>query len=132
MQRSACRNAMPLRTYARLNEMPAGVPARKRGLTRLKLRFLFVLALGLLLLLTRPFWVRGIAESLICAADDPASAEAVLVENFDIEYPLFEEAARMQRRKPARILVPVPASPSSIVIPFRLRIPYSRLLSASR
>jgi hypothetical protein len=110
MQRSACRNAMALRTYARLDEGRGGAPTGKRAWTRLKLRFLAPIAVGLLLVLTRTFWIRTIAQSLICAADDPASAEAVLVENFEIEYPLFEEAARIQRSKPTRILVPVPAS----------------------
>src|SRR5205814_4947380 len=35
---------------------------------------------------------------------------ALIVENFDPEYPLFEEAARFQRQGVRRILVPVPAS----------------------
>src|SRR5262245_2530461 len=90
--------------------MMRGAPDGRRSWTRLQLRFLAFAALGLVLVLTRTFWIRGIAQSLICAPDDPASAEAVLVENFEIEYPLFEEAARMQRSKPTRVLVPVPAS----------------------
>ena len=34
----------------------------------------------------------------------------MIVENFDTEYPLFEEAARFQRQGARRILILVPAS----------------------
>lgn len=73
------------------------------------LRCVVVVCLCVLIAATRNYWVRIIARSLICPQESGATAEAVIVENFDTEYPVFEEAARLQRRGTRRILIPVPA-----------------------
>jgi hypothetical protein len=61
--------------------------------------------------LTRGYWIRTIADSLICERSAATPVDALLIENFDVEYPLFEEAARLQQQGAPRILVPVPADP---------------------
>jgi hypothetical protein len=60
--------------------------------------------------LTRASWLPPIAWGLVCA---PAgtSADAIIVENFNPTYLLFERAAALQRaRSSTRVLVPVSAS----------------------
>src|SRR5215212_2425393 len=78
------------------------------------LRCAVVASLLGLMTATRSYWIHGIAGSLMCAPETGASAEALILENFDPEYPLFEEAARFQRQGVRRILVPVPASRDGI------------------
>ena len=74
------------------------------------LRCVVVVSVCLLIAVTRNYWVRIIARSLMCPQESGATAEAVIVENFDTDYPLFEEAARFQHRGTRRILIPVAAS----------------------
>ena len=63
-------------------------------------------------LLTHGLWLPAIAHSLVCT-DEVASFEAVLVENFDPDYRLFERAAALQRGSASiRVLVPTPTSSS--------------------
>jgi hypothetical protein len=58
---------------------------------------------------TRGWWSVAIAESLVCDAD-AAPSDAILVENFDIDYLTFETAARLRQAGVApRVLVPVAA-----------------------
>src|SRR5712692_10532047 len=62
--------------------------------------------------LTRGLWLAFIGHSLVCSGD-AASADAILVENFDPDYRLFERAADLEREGwSARILVPTPTSSS--------------------
>src|SRR5687768_11850083 len=57
------------------------------------------------------FWVRTIADSLTCSATGAAS-DAILIENFDPDYLLFEHAGRLQMAGLApRIFIPVKAFP---------------------
>ena len=59
---------------------------------------------------TRKAWVASIGRSLVCG-EDLAAADAILVENFDPDYRLFERAAELERRGwSTRILVPARTS----------------------
>lgn len=56
--------------------------------------------------LTRGLWLPSIASSLVCA-EEVVSSDAIVVENFDPDYRLFERAASLQQRgMSARVLVP--------------------------
>ncbi len=56
--------------------------------------------------LTRGWWLTFIGHSLVCGGDI-ASADAILVENFDPDYRLFERAAELERNGwSTRTLVP--------------------------
>ena len=56
--------------------------------------------------LTRGWWLPFIGHSLVCK-ENIASADAIVVENFDPDYRLFERAAELQRDGwSARTLVP--------------------------
>lgn len=60
--------------------------------------------------LTRGFWVAQIGRSLVCA-ESVAPSDAMLIENFDPNYLLFERAAALEKAKAAPVtLVPVQAS----------------------
>jgi len=79
-----------------------------------KLWAALLLVLPLSVAVTRGFWVRTIANDLTCSKDDGRS-DALLIENFDPEYILFEEAATLQRTGIAsRVLVPVEVTPREI------------------
>jgi len=59
---------------------------------------------------TRGCWLPQIGRSLVCV-EDIAPSDAILVENFDPNYLLFERAAALEKAKLApRTLVPVVAS----------------------
>lgn len=60
--------------------------------------------------LTRGTWIPAIGGSLVCKeADGPV--DTILVENFDLNYLVFEQAAALQRtRVGARTLIPTEAS----------------------
>src|SRR6266849_5991118 len=61
---------------------------------------------------TRGWWLTFIGHSLVCGGDI-ASADAILVENFDPDYRLFERAAELEQNGwSARILVPTRTSSS--------------------
>jgi hypothetical protein len=60
--------------------------------------------------LTSRYWTAQIARSLICA-EDVTPSDAMLVENFDVNYLLFERAETLERAGVARVaLVPVEVS----------------------
>src|SRR2546425_12209069 len=74
----------------------------------------FRLAMGsgllLLVLLTRGFMVSTIGRHLVCD-EQRGSADAILVDNFDVNYLLFERAAALYREgASSRVLVPVEVS----------------------
>jgi hypothetical protein len=87
---------------------------RKESLkTTWKFRLALVCCLSLLVFLTRGSWIPGIERSLICA-EHIRTADAILVENFDVDYLPFERAAALQQEGfSSRILVPVVAPPES-------------------
>jgi hypothetical protein len=66
--------------------------------------------------LTRGYWLPSIAQDLICR-ERLAPSDAILVENFDPSYLVFERAASLQRaRLSSRVLVPVSTTaPNSVV-----------------
>jgi len=67
------------------------------------------LLLVLILYVTRGFWTAKISESLTCQEQIEPS-DALLIENFDPDYLLFERAAALQNAGiAARIFVPVEA-----------------------
>ena len=75
------------------------------------------LRLGLLTLaiialwLTSGWWTLAIARSLVCDAS-LAPSDAILVENFDPDYLLFERATKLRRAGlAARVLVPIKTDP---------------------
>jgi hypothetical protein len=60
--------------------------------------------------LTRGFWISQIGRSLVCA-ESVAPSDAMLIENFDPNYLLFERAESLEKARLAPVtLVPVPAS----------------------
>ena len=62
--------------------------------------------------LTHRLWFPAIARSLVCTGEE-ASFEAVLVENFDPDYRLFERTAALQRESVStRVLVPTATASS--------------------
>lgn len=59
--------------------------------------------------LSRGWWTAAIARSLVCNADSAVS-DAILIENFDPAYLVFEHARNLrQAGVAARVLVPVPS-----------------------
>ena len=65
---------------------------------------------GLAVWLTSGWWTVAVADSLVCE-NDAAPSDAILIENFDFDYLLFERAAQMRRAGlAARVLVPLPVA----------------------
>jgi len=67
--------------------------------------------IGLLLVsaayLLRPFWIPAVGRSLVCN-DRLGPADAILVENFDVDYLPFERAAKLQNQGLSeRIFIPI-------------------------
>ena len=63
--------------------------------------------------LTRGWWTLAAAGSLVCQGN-LAPSDAILVENFDPHYLVFEHASRLRRAGFARrVLVPVPTHPGT-------------------
>ena len=63
--------------------------------------------------LTSGWWTVALAESLVCRTN-AAPSDAILVENFDADYLLFERATELRRKGLAhRVLVPVRMDPTS-------------------
>jgi hypothetical protein len=63
--------------------------------------------------LTRGLWTVAIARSLVCDANG-APSDAILVENFDPDYLVFERATRLRRAGfAARVLVPISTDPGT-------------------
>lgn len=84
---------------------------RKESLkTTWTFRLSVVGGLVLLVSLTRGFWVQGIGRSLICA-EDVTAADAILIDNLEGNYQLFERAtALFKEGRAPRVLVPVTMS----------------------
>lgn len=58
------------------------------------------------------FWTGPIARVLVCQAQEPAPGSAIVLENFDVNYLIFQRAAELRRNGVSgRIVVPVEASP---------------------
>ncbi len=56
-----------------------------------------IIALVLLFYLTEPLWAHAIAESLVCTqASHVERADAILIDDFDLDYLLFERARHLQ------------------------------------
>lgn len=72
--------------------------------------------LGLVVLalwLTSGWWTASIGRSLACAPDR-APTDAILIDNFDTQYLVFERASDLRRSGRApRVLVPVPVDPGT-------------------
>ena len=78
--------------------------------TTWKLRAAILVVVIVVGVLTRGFWATQVAGSLVCA-EDLTPSDAILVENFDPSYPVFQRAAALERAGIApRILVPVESS----------------------
>jgi hypothetical protein len=76
---------------------------------------LVLVALFVTAALTSRYWTVQIARSLVCA-EEATPSDAMLIENFDPEYLLFERAAELEERGIARIaVVPVEASSDASV-----------------
>ena len=74
----------------------------------LRLGVAFLVAVALIL--TREYWTIWVGRSLVCT-EEIAPSDAIVVENFDPDYLVFEEAATLQRAGLAqRVLVPTEAS----------------------
>lgn len=75
--------------------------------TTWKLRLFIGLVLAAVVIVPRGFWAKEIGQSLACE-EDVVHSDALLVENFDINYPVFQRAAALQRAGvSSRALVPV-------------------------
>src|SRR6267142_1632397 len=78
--------------------------------TTWKCRLLILMFVVLFAFLTRVFWIPWIGRSLVCR-EDVAPSDAILVENFDPDYRVFERAAALQKAGfSGRILIPTEAS----------------------
>lgn len=81
--------------------------------TTWKLRFGVLALLVIVPWLTSGCWTAAIGRSLVCDAS-LAPSDAILVENFDPDYLLFERARNLRRAGlAARVLVPVPVDPTT-------------------
>jgi hypothetical protein len=77
--------------------------------TTWKFRAAVILAFIILVVLPRAFWARQIGQSLECD-ERIVTSDALLLENFDIDYPVFAHAAALQKTGvAARAFVPVKA-----------------------
>jgi hypothetical protein len=62
---------------------------------------------------TRGWWTVAVARSLVCEANASPS-DAILVENFDPDYLVFDRAAQIRRTGiAARVLVPIQTDPAT-------------------
>jgi|SRR5438034_6362717 len=79
--------------------------------TTWKLRVAALIVVILTVALTRGFWAVAIGRSLVCAEEELAPSDVILLENFDPNYLVFERTAALQKARLAlRALVPVEAS----------------------
>src|SRR5688572_24263414 len=75
--------------------------------TTWKFRFGFVGLVVVMMWLTHGWWAAAVARSLVCDAN-AAPSDAILVENFDNDYLVYERAANLRRAGlAARVLIPV-------------------------
>jgi hypothetical protein len=81
--------------------------------TTWKLRLLIVIVLVAAVVVPHAFWARKIGQSLVCK-EQVGSSDALLIENFDINYLIFERAAALQRAGvSAKAFVPIGADTDS-------------------
>src|SRR5262245_14135905 len=81
--------------------------------TTWRFRVGFVALVVIVAWLTHGWWTVAIARSLVCEANS-APSDAILVENFDPDYLVFERATRLRRAGLAtRVLVPIQTDPGS-------------------
>jgi hypothetical protein len=74
--------------------------------TTWKFRLLVLLVLSALVILPRGFWARKIGQSLVCA-EQVVPSDALVLENFDISYLVFERARNLKKAGIApRVLIP--------------------------
>jgi hypothetical protein len=85
--------------------------SRKEGLrTTWTFRALVLVGFIALALLTRSVWEPGVGRSLVCEERTPI-ADAILIDNLDWQYLVFERAARLYKAGVSpRVIVPVPAA----------------------
>jgi hypothetical protein len=102
-------------------QKPFGTPGWTRHLvyraehtrTTWKLRLGLLTLVLVSLWLTSGWWTVAVARSLVCDAS-PALSDAILIENFDPDYLLFERATRLRRAGlAARVLVPIWRDPGT-------------------
>jgi hypothetical protein len=68
----------------------------------------------LILFLTQGLWLGMIGRALVCSPQQVRSGDAILIDNFERNYLLFERAAELRARGTApRVLIPTEASPGS-------------------
>lgn len=90
--------------------------------TTWKLRLGIVAVVVLVAVLTRGLWTRSLARSLACV-EEVGKSDAIVVENFEPNYLLFERAAALQRTGFAsRVLVPTEASHDDATVPNRVSV----------
>jgi len=81
--------------------------------TTWKFRVGFVVLVLAVVWLTSSWWTVAIARSLVCEANG-APSDAILIENFDPDYRIFEQATRLRKAGYAsRVLVPAAQDPNS-------------------
>ena len=82
--------------------------------TTWKLRALLVAIGVLLVVVSKPMWTWLVARPLMCGGASASPATAILIENLEPEYLLFEHVAWLRSRcATGRVLVPVQASPDA-------------------
>jgi len=78
--------------------------------TTWKCRLAILISVILIASLTRGFWIPSLGRSLTCT-EEVGPSDAILVENFDPNYLLFERAAALEKAGlSAKVLVPTEAS----------------------
>ena len=83
--------------------------------TTWKLRLVIVLVLAAILVLPQRFWTAQIGRSLVCKEQVDRS-DALLLENFDTDYLVFEHAAALKKAGIAsRVFVPASEGTSSSI-----------------
>jgi hypothetical protein len=82
--------------------------------TTWKFRLGVVVLVALAVWVTRPWWIVAVASSLVCESN-LAPSDAILVENFDHDYLVFERATELRRAGlAARVVVPVRADSNGL------------------
>lgn len=81
--------------------------------TTWKFRLGVLILIAVALRLTSGWWTAALGRSLVCAGGT-APGDAILIENFESEYLLFERASALrQMGRATRVLVPVPVTPGT-------------------
>jgi hypothetical protein len=92
--------------------------------TTWKFRLLVASLLAVAIFLPRAFWAEKIGQSLVCSAEPPRPGDALLLENFDTDYWVFDSAAAFQKSGlGSRAFVPTlagrdPSMPNRVSIEF--------------